>query len=106
MEIDVLKIGGSLVEAADRREGATMIRALVQLARTLGIWPLAERIESRRQYEILRGAGCRFGQGHFISHALPPEHVPDYVRTISLPAGYDPWVAWEASRLTATPAIV
>src|SRR5438067_7414794 len=98
MEVDVLKIGGALVRAVERPDGEAMVHALVQLSQNLGIWPVAECIETRAQYEALRDAGCRFGQGHFFGHSLPPADVPDYVRRFTLPREYDPWVAWEASR--------
>ncbi|MFL5894350.1 MAG: putative bifunctional diguanylate cyclase/phosphodiesterase [Thermoleophilaceae bacterium] len=102
MEFDVLKLDAPLVAAADRPDGQTMINAIVQLARNLGIWPLAEGIETRRQYELLRGSGCRFGQGYFFAHALRADDVPEFVRRFHVEPELDPWVTWEASRLEAS----
>jgi diguanylate cyclase (GGDEF)-like protein len=102
MEFDVLKIDGSLVRGADNPEGQTMVNAIVQLARNLAIWPLAEGIETRAQFEVLRDAGCRFGQGYFFARPLPAEDVPRFVRTFDVPADYDPWIAWESSRIGST----
>lgn len=98
MEFDVLKLDGSLVAAAELAEGETLINAIINLARNLGIWPLAERIETRRQYELLRGSGCRFGQGHFFAHPMPGDDVPDFVRGFTVSQEVEPWVRWEALR--------
>lgn len=84
MEFDVLKIHRSLVEGADAPEGQTVITAIVQLARNLGIWPMADGIETRRQFEILRNAGCRFGQGRLFARPMAAEDVPDFARGFQL----------------------
>jgi EAL domain-containing protein (putative c-di-GMP-specific phosphodiesterase class I) len=99
MQLDILKIDGSLVADAGHQAGETMIRAIAQLATSLGLRPLAESIETRSQFELVREIGCPLGQGHFFTRALPTEHVPDFVRSFRLPPGVDPWVEWEASRL-------
>jgi len=101
LQVDILKIDGEVVRTADTRDGATMINALIHLARDLGIWPMAESIETREQYEMLRAAGCRFGQGHFFAHPLETAAIPEFVRRFRLWTAFDPWVAWEASRINA-----
>ena len=45
-----------------------MVRAMIQLAQSLGMTPLAEGIETRGSYEFLRANGCRLAQG-FLSAA-------------------------------------
>jgi EAL domain-containing protein (putative c-di-GMP-specific phosphodiesterase class I) len=79
MQVDMLKIDGPVLAAADQSaEGEMMLRAIVQLAHGLGIWPLAEGVETQRHHDILREAGCRFGQGFFFGQPMPADEVPAY----------------------------
>lgn len=71
MEVDVLKIDRELVSAADKPEGELLLAAVIQLAHSLGIWAIAEGIETRAQYELLLRAGCRFGQGFYFGRPAP-----------------------------------
>jgi len=73
----MLKLDRSVVAAADGREGELMLRAMIQLAHNLGIWAIAEGIETREQYEMLRRSGCRFGQGFYFSRPLPASVLPE-----------------------------
>jgi diguanylate cyclase (GGDEF)-like protein/PAS domain S-box-containing protein len=75
MEVDMLKIDRSMVLAADTVEGELMLRAIIQLAHNLGIWAIAEGIETESEFEMLRRAGCRFGQGFHFSRPVPAEDV-------------------------------
>src|SRR3954454_4199664 len=71
MEVDMLKIDSGLIAATGSTEGEVMLKAIVQLAHNLGIWAIAEGVETRAQYEALRRAGCRYGQGWYFGHAVP-----------------------------------
>jgi diguanylate cyclase (GGDEF)-like protein/PAS domain S-box-containing protein len=75
LEVDILKIDAAVVAGAERPEGRVMLNAIVQLARNLGIWPLAEGIETREQYDLVRRAGCRFGQGYIFGQPVPAEEI-------------------------------
>lgn len=99
MELDWLKIDGSLVREGGHQEGETMLRAIIQLARNLGLRPLAEGVETRDQFDLLCRLGCKFGQGHFFGRPLPAGDVDHFVAQFSLPHSFDPWVAWEAARV-------
>jgi diguanylate cyclase (GGDEF)-like protein/PAS domain S-box-containing protein len=81
MEVDMLKLDGSLTAASGSVEGELMVKAIIQLAHNLGIWAVAEGVETREQYETLRRAGCRYGQGWYFGHALP---AADVKRTLAL----------------------
>ena len=52
-----------------------MVRAVIQLAHNLGIWAIAEGVETRAHYEMLRRAGCRYGQGFYFSEPVPAEEL-------------------------------
>jgi EAL domain-containing protein (putative c-di-GMP-specific phosphodiesterase class I) len=86
MPVDILKIDQSFVRDVDRnRELAGMVRAMIQLAQSLGMTPLAEGIETRGEYEFLRGNGCRLAQGFLFSRPVPAEQIPDLARASLTP---------------------
>ncbi len=76
MPVDILKIDQAFVRdvQADVRM-AGMVRAMIQLAQTLGMVPLAEGIETEAEYEFLRANGCRLAQGFYFSKPVPPEEI-------------------------------
>jgi EAL domain-containing protein (putative c-di-GMP-specific phosphodiesterase class I) len=76
MEVDMLKIDASVTAASDSPEGALMLKAIIQLAHNLGIWALAEGVETHEQYETLRRAGCRYGQGWYFGRPVPASELP------------------------------
>jgi diguanylate cyclase (GGDEF)-like protein/PAS domain S-box-containing protein len=77
MPVDILKIDQSFVRDVDRdRDLAGMVRAMIQLAQSLGMTPLAEGIETRGEYEFLRANGCRLAQGFLFSHPVPAAEIP------------------------------
>ena len=88
LPFDVVKIARPLVErigtgSADER----VTRAIVGLAKSLGLEVVAEGIESRDQAERLKDLGCHLGQGFYFDRPLgaaqatcrlrtPPETIP------------------------------
>jgi diguanylate cyclase (GGDEF)-like protein len=56
-----------------------IIRAVSNMAATLGMDVVAEGLETREQVEAVRLAGCTLGQGYYFSRA-----VPDYVASLLL----------------------
>ncbi|MGZ4999064.1 MAG: EAL domain-containing protein [Methylomonas sp.] len=69
--IDKLKIDSSFVRnlEADRRDVA-VIRAIIQLARDLGLRTIADGVETKGQLQLLKTEGCDEGQGCFFSQPL------------------------------------
>jgi diguanylate cyclase (GGDEF)-like protein/PAS domain S-box-containing protein len=61
--IDLLKIDGSFVSDILSRSGSLLVRAIVQIAHTLGLVPVAEGVESAAQAEALAACGCDLAQG-------------------------------------------
>src|SRR5262249_41244546 len=74
--IDVIKIDRSLVSliSTERDEGP-MVTAVIQLARSLGLVPVAEGIETEEQRRYVVSQGCTLGQGHLFSQALPGDQI-------------------------------
>ncbi len=74
--VDVLKIDKSFVREIGRKGDAEAItKAIVNLGHSLGIEVVAEGIETGEQELYLLGLGCRMGQGHLYSRAVPSEAV-------------------------------
>lgn len=78
---DVLKIDRSFVERMTQGEQPLQIvRTIIELARVLGMDVVAEGIETREQYDLLRKLGCRFGQGFLFAPPLPAERMAELLR--------------------------
>ncbi|MCE9622195.1 MAG: EAL domain-containing protein [Actinomycetia bacterium] len=68
--IDQLKIDRSFVATMLARPGLSLAGAVVQIAHSLGITPIAEGIESEEQAQALRRLGCELGQGFHLGRPL------------------------------------
>ncbi|MGH8291343.1 MAG: putative bifunctional diguanylate cyclase/phosphodiesterase [Steroidobacteraceae bacterium] len=53
--------------------GASLASAMVQLASSLGLTPIAEVVESQATADALEEMGCRFAQGNFFCGPVEPE---------------------------------
>ncbi len=81
LPVDVLKIDASLVhDVPHDHNAATLVRAIVQLARSLGKTPVAEGVETEAQRRFLVEEGCRVGQGFFFGRPVVPQEIPRLVR--------------------------
>jgi len=54
-------------------------RAIVELARALGLEMVVEGVESAAQAEWFSSLGCRYAQGYFFSRPLAPEAAESYL---------------------------
>ena len=72
--LHALKIDRSFVSALQRGErggSAAVVRAVLAMARTLGMDVIAEGVETDEQRDYLLEMGCELGQGFLFSHARP-----------------------------------
>ncbi|GAB3376004.1 EAL domain-containing protein [Lysobacter rhizosphaerae] len=72
--LHTLKIDRSFVSAlqrGDRGGSAPVVRAVLAMARTLGMDVIAEGVETVEQRECLLEMGCELGQGFLFSRARP-----------------------------------
>jgi len=77
LPIDSLKIDRSFVIGMDLLpQNVEIIRAILDLARSLGKKVIAEGIETGAQLAKLKELGVRVGQGYLLSRPLPPHQVP------------------------------
>ncbi len=78
---DVLKIDRSFVgRMAEGDQPLQIVRTIIELARVLGMDVVAEGIETRDQYRLLRQMGCRYGQGFLFAKPMPAEDVSRLLR--------------------------
>lgn len=67
---DKIKIDGSFVRELDDPKVMTVVRAILEIGRGLGVTITAEGVETAAQAEILRHEGCAELQGFFFARPL------------------------------------
>ena len=73
---DTLKIDKSFVQDVMKEpEDASLVRAIINMAHSLGLRVIAEGVEEEAQTHFLKKEGCDFSQGYFYSRPLP---APDF----------------------------
>ena len=77
LPIDSLKIDRSFVIGmAKKPENVEIVRAIINLGRSLSKKVIAEGIETAEQLASLRGMGVHVGQGYLLSRPLRSDQVP------------------------------
>jgi diguanylate cyclase (GGDEF)-like protein/PAS domain S-box-containing protein len=80
-----IKIDRSFVTPLDDpARGSGVVRAIIEIARALGMTTVAEGIETPTQLECLRDLGCPLGQGFLFARPLEPAAMAELV---ALPVG-------------------
>jgi diguanylate cyclase (GGDEF)-like protein/PAS domain S-box-containing protein len=76
LPIEILKIDRSFVSRVhDDPEAESIVTAIIELGRGLGMKTLAEGIETEQERSFLADHGCQLGQGYYFSRPIPPEEV-------------------------------
>jgi EAL domain-containing protein (putative c-di-GMP-specific phosphodiesterase class I) len=73
LSFDILKIDRSFVKNLPDHSALALVRAMLGIASSLDITPLAEGIETQEQLELLQSLGCKLGQGYLFSPPVPAE---------------------------------
>ena len=75
-DVDEIKIDRSFViEMLTEPRSMDIVRAVIGLARGLGLKTVAEGIESQEQAAVLRAAGCDNGQGYYFAKPLAEAEI-------------------------------
>ena len=73
-----VKIDRSLtLRLGDDAYPRALVSAILGMGRTLGLRVIVDGVETPEQAELLRGLGCRQGQGWLFSRPLPADRIPD-----------------------------
>ncbi|HLT16419.1 MAG TPA: EAL domain-containing protein [Acidimicrobiales bacterium] len=74
LPVSELKVDKSFVQTMTTTEhDAVIVRALVDLGRSLGLHTVAEGVESTEAWDLLREMGCDVAQGYLLSRPLPAD---------------------------------
>jgi diguanylate cyclase (GGDEF)-like protein len=80
LPVDTVKIDRSFIGPEINNTNYDIIKAIINLAHSLGLDVIAEGIETEAQLEILRGLGCEYGQGYLFAYPLNSQDVLNVVR--------------------------
>jgi diguanylate cyclase (GGDEF)-like protein/PAS domain S-box-containing protein len=64
---------------------AAILSAIIQLGHSLGLYVIAEGIETVEDLEMLESEGCDGMQGYLFSRPIPAQQVPGYLATFRPP---------------------
>ncbi|MFW0759327.1 putative bifunctional diguanylate cyclase/phosphodiesterase [Pseudomonas sp. H11T01] len=81
LPLDKIKIDKSFVQdLLDDDDDATIVRAIIQLGKSLGMQVIAEGVETIEQEAYIISEGCHEGQGYFYSKPLPARELGAYLK--------------------------
>ncbi|MEL8445218.1 EAL domain-containing protein [Escherichia coli] len=70
----------------DRCQQTYRVRALLEtihsIGQSLNLTVVAEGVETKEQFEMLRKIHCRVIQGYFFSRPLPAEEIPGWMSSV------------------------
>ncbi|MEW6645957.1 MAG: EAL domain-containing protein [Pseudomonadota bacterium] len=81
LPIQTIKIDRSFVNGIGINPGdEAIIRAVIELSRSLGFITVAEGVETTHQAQFLRNAGCNLLQGYLYGKAVPADEFTEHWR--------------------------
>jgi len=81
LPLDKIKIDKSFVQdLLDDDDDATIVRAIIQLGKSLGMQVIAEGVETAEQETYIIAQGCHEGQGYHYSKPLSARELTSYLR--------------------------
>ena len=81
LPLDKIKIDKSFVQdLIDDGDDATIVRAIIQLGKSLGMQVIAEGVETPEQEAYVIGEGCHEGQGYLYSKPLGAREMVAYLK--------------------------
>ncbi|HTP96786.1 MAG TPA: EAL domain-containing protein [Burkholderiales bacterium] len=84
LPLDVLKLDQTFVGNVDRDAGAAaIVKAIIALAKSLGLSVVAEGVETVAQREFLERNGCDYVQGYLIGAPVAPAKVAELAHSLA-----------------------
>jgi diguanylate cyclase (GGDEF)-like protein/PAS domain S-box-containing protein len=81
LPIDGLKISHTFMQGVPHnRSDADICIAIIRIAQSLGLYVIAEGVETTEQREFLLALGTELCQGYYYSRPLPPAEFEQYLR--------------------------
>ncbi|WP_413243047.1 putative bifunctional diguanylate cyclase/phosphodiesterase [Pseudomonas arcuscaelestis] len=81
LPLDKINIDKSFVQDLfDDDDDATIVRAIIQLGKSLGMQVIAEGVETAEQEAYIIAQGCHEGQGYHYSKPLPARELTAFLR--------------------------
>ncbi|MDD2160309.1 MULTISPECIES: putative bifunctional diguanylate cyclase/phosphodiesterase [Pseudomonas] len=81
LPLDKIKIDKSFVQdLLEDEDDATIVRAIIQLGKSLGMQVIAEGVETIEQEAYIIAQGCNEGQGYLYSKPLPARELTAYLK--------------------------
>ena len=83
LPVDEVKIDKVFVQALETDQGAAaIVRSVLDLARNLDLWVVAEGVEHAEIAERLRMLGCAEAQGFHFARPMPGSEIEEFAATI------------------------
>ncbi|MCA1598841.1 MAG: EAL domain-containing protein, partial [Chloroflexi bacterium] len=67
--------------ATTNLKDAAIVRSVIAMAQALSLKVVAEGVERREAWDVLHALGCDVAQGYYISRALPPAELEQWLRS-------------------------
>jgi EAL domain-containing protein (putative c-di-GMP-specific phosphodiesterase class I) len=84
--IGQLKIDQRFVKKLGKsNQDATLVQAIISMAKGLGMEVVAEGVETEAQMKVLTELGCDLLQGYLISQPLPVAKITKKLKTAKIP---------------------
>lgn len=81
LPLDKIKIDKSFVQdLLENEDDATIVRAIIQLGKSLGMQVIAEGVETAEQEAYIIAQGCHEGQGYLYSKPLPARELTLFLK--------------------------
>jgi FOG: EAL domain len=78
--VTALKIDQSFIKRIGSEQNGEIVRAVVALARNLGMEVVAEGIETVMQFDQVKALGCEQGQGYYFSQPIGEESATELLQ--------------------------
>jgi EAL domain-containing protein (putative c-di-GMP-specific phosphodiesterase class I) len=71
LPVEILKIDKSFIEGLGRnQEDEVIVKAVISMAKALGLHAIAEGVERQEQLDVLKKLGCDYIQGYLVGRPL------------------------------------